>query len=88
MDSEAEGRLSGAGSVSACSVATAQRQGRISIAATALQNCTQLLSQKLGGDAAQNKNKTFPNISLHLLHNREHHGTITPKSKSIKCASS
>lgn len=87
MDSKGEGSLSRDRSVSAGSMGITQSQSRISIAAKALKNCSQLLSQKAVGDAARDENKTFPNISLNLLHNREHHVTITPKSSSLKCAS-
>lgn len=68
-------------------MAITQSQGRIYIAANVPKNFSQLLSQKAVGDAAQYENKTFPNISLNLLHIREHHVTITPKSSSLKCAS-
>lgn len=82
-----ESCLSREGSILASSMAITQSQGRIYIAANVPKNFSQLLSQKAVGDAAQYENKTFPNVSLNLLHIREHHVTITPKSSSLKCAS-
>lgn len=84
MDSR--GCLFREGSVSACCMAIIQSQGWISIAAKALKKCSQLPARKAAGDTAHYENETFPSISFNLLHNREHHVTITPKSSSLKCA--
>lgn len=87
MGSNVQGSLRRDHSVPACPMGITQSQSRIPTAAKALKNCNQLPSHKAVGDAARDENKTFPNISLHLLHNREHHVTITPKSSLLRCAS-
>lgn len=69
------------------SMAITQSQGKVSTAAKTLQACIQLQPQKAVRDAAQHENKTFPNVSLNLLSNREHHVSIAPKSSSLKRAS-
>lgn len=68
-------------------MAITQSQGKVSTAAKTLQACIQLQPQKAVRDAAQHENRTFPNVSLNLLSNREHHVSIAPKSSSLKRAS-